>query len=127
MHFILQELGISDTTDLYWNYMSQKDPAVDFPGASDPERNEMSYYAQMEILAKRIYQRPEFYTNLYDKPANVKRKAAALQAIGMMLERDIYDSYLRSEAILSLILEARVTEEQASVENVLAKLSEINK
>lgn len=127
MHFILQELGISDTTDLYWNYMSQKDPAVDFPGASDPERNEMSYYAQMEILAKRIYQRPEFYTNLYDKPANVKRKAAALQAIGMMLERDIYDSYLRSEAILSLILEARVTEEQASVENVLAKLGEINK
>ena len=87
----------------------------------------MSYYAQMEILAKRIYQRPEFYTELYDKPANVKRKAAALQGISMMLERDIYDSYLRSEAIMSLILEARVAEAQSNVENILAKLSEINK
>ena len=125
MHFILQQLGISDDTALYWNYMSQKNP-TDFSGG-DTERNEMSYYAQMEILAKRIYQRPEFYTELYDKPANVKRKAAALQGISMMLERDIYDSYLRSEAIMSLILEARVAEAQSNVENILAKLSEINK
>lgn len=126
MHFLLQQLGISATQQEYWDYMSQKNPS-DFPNAGDQQRNEMSYYAQMEILAKRIYQRPEFYTNLYDKPANVKRKGAALQAIGLMLERDIYDSYLRSEAIMSLILEARLMREQHRIENFLEQLTEVSK
>lgn len=68
----------------------------------------MSYYSQMELLAKKLYQRPDFYTNLYDKPENVKRQGAAMQAIGLMLDREIYESYLRSEMLVSIILELRL-------------------
>lgn len=78
-------------------------------------REELSYYAQMEILSKKLYQRPEFYTNLYDKPANVKRSLVSMQAIDLMLDRDIYDSQLRSELILSLILEAQITSLQKDI------------
>ena len=44
-----------------------------------------SYYAQLELLAKKIYQNPDFYTNLYDKPANVARKGVALKAIELTI------------------------------------------
>ena len=67
-----------------------------------------SYLAQLEVLAKKIYQRPEFYTELYESPANVARRGVAMQAIGNMLDRDIYNSQLRAESILSLLLEARL-------------------
>ena len=46
-----------------------------------------SYYAQLKFIAKRIYQRPEFFIDLYDTPANVERKKVALQAINSILER----------------------------------------
>jgi len=71
-----------------------------------------SYMAQMEMVAKRIYQDPNFFTNLYDTPANVKRKGAALQAIGLMVDRDIYDSQLRSEMLVSQLLELRLVRAQ---------------
>lgn len=64
-----------------------------------------SYYASMEILTKKIYQHPDFYTNLYDKPANVKRISATLEAIKLMQQRDFYDSMLRREMSTSLLLE----------------------
>lgn len=85
-------------------------PADQVPGllGGTQAATEISYYAQMEILAKKLYQRPEFYTNLYDKPANLKRTLVSMQAIDLMLDRDIYDSYLRSEALLSLILETQL-------------------
>jgi hypothetical protein len=76
-----------------------------------------SYYAQMEMLAKKLYQRPEFYTNLYGKPANTRRKDVAMQAIGLMLSRDIYRSDLRSEALLSLLLEMELMEFDTDIEN----------
>lgn len=71
-----------------------------------------SYFAQMEVLTKKLYQNPNFYTNLYDKPVNVTRKAAALQAIGLMQDRDIYKSLIRSEALLSVLLEMKLIKEQ---------------
>lgn len=64
-----------------------------------------SYYAQMEILTKKIYQSPNFYTNLYDKPANVKRIGVAMDAIALMNLRDRYDSQLRQEMLTSLLVE----------------------
>ncbi|MCE7886457.1 MAG: hypothetical protein DYH13_03015 [Alphaproteobacteria bacterium PRO2] len=64
-----------------------------------------SYYAQMEILTKKIYQHPDFYTNLYDKPANVKRIGVTLEAIKLMQQQDFYDSMLRREMMTSLLLE----------------------
>ncbi len=80
-----------------------------------------SYYAQMEILTKKAYQTPMFYTNLYDKPANVERKGVALQAIGLIQKFDLLKSYLRTEASLSVLLELSVQQIQRQVEdNILA-------
>jgi hypothetical protein len=83
-----------------------------------------SYYAQMEILTKKLYQNPTFYTELYDKPANVERKNVSLQAIELMQKRDIYRSILRSEAILSVMLETALGEHQEKVVNEINRLSE---
>jgi hypothetical protein len=79
-----------------------------------------SYYAQMEILTKKLYQNPDFYTNLYDKPANVMRKEVAMQAIGLMQKFDSFKSYLRSEASLSVLLELAVTDLQNDAETALS-------
>ena len=76
-----------------------------------------SYFAQMEILTKKIYQNPLFYTELYDKPVNVERKGAAMQAIGLMQDRDLYNSLIRSEVVLSVLLETMLQKEQTKVVN----------
>jgi len=65
-----------------------------------------SYYAQMEMLTKTLYQTPDFYTELYDKPVNIDRKIASMQAINSMQRRDMYHSQRRSEAISSILLES---------------------
>lgn len=71
-----------------------------------------SYWAQMEVLTKKLYQSPNFYTDLYDKPTNVKRKEVAMQAIDLMQKRDMFRSLLRSEANLSVILETVLMDQQ---------------
>lgn len=67
-----------------------------------------SYYSQLEILAKRIYQNPEFYANLYDTPANVSRKKVAMRAVDLMVDRAIYESQLRREMSISVLLASRL-------------------
>lgn len=67
-----------------------------------------SYHAQMELLTKKLYQYPNFYTDLYDKPVNIDRKNVSMQAIGLMQKRDVYRSLLRSEAIIAVWLETAV-------------------
>lgn len=81
-----------------------------------------SYYAQMEVLTKKLYQNPMFYTELYDKPANVERKMVSMQAIDLMQRRDIYRSVLRTEAILSVMLETALGEQQDKVANEINRL-----
>ncbi len=83
-----------------------------------------SYYAQMEILTKRVFQRPEFFVDLYDKPANVARKAVALQAISLMQKRDIFKSALRNEAIISVLLELELMKSQNAVQNELNRATD---
>ena len=78
-----------------------------------------SYYAQMEILAQKIYQSPSFFTNLYDTPANVERKNVAMQAIGLMLDRDRYKSELRSEMTLSVLLELELMRYQNRLRSLI--------
>ncbi len=84
-----------------------------------------SYYAQMEFLTKTIYQNPSFYSNLYDKPANVKRIRAAMKAIKLMNDRDIHMALVRREMLLSMMLELRLRERAGLVydatENALFK------
>lgn len=82
-----------------------------------------SYFAQMEVLTKDIYQNPVFYTELYDKPANVLRKGAAIRALGVMQNADMYKSQLRNEAVLSVILETMLADEQRRVSGALSDLS----
>lgn len=69
-----------------------------------------SYYAQLELLAKKMYQNPDFYSNLYDKPANVARKSVALKAIELMVDRAIYESQMRQEMVSSVLLSAKLRE-----------------
>lgn len=72
-----------------------------------------SYYAQMQVLAKKIYQNPNFYTDLMDKPANIKRQMAAMKAIDLMVGRDIYESAQRQSMLISLMLELAVRKAQS--------------
>lgn len=83
-----------------------------------------SYYAQLEVLAKRIYQSPTFYSNLYDTPDNVERKAVALHAIDLMLDRAIYESQLRKEMVVSVLLASELNKESKSVNRSLSAESE---
>lgn len=69
-----------------------------------------SYYAQMEVLTKKIYQNPKFFANLYDKPANVARKKVAMKALELMLDRELLESELRQEMLLSVMLSGKLTE-----------------
>lgn len=81
-----------------------------------------SYYAQMGVLTKRLYQNPDFFANLYDEPANVERKGVALQAIGLMQDFDTWQSYLRTEAMLSVILELELLRLNNQVQSRLSTL-----
>ncbi len=78
-----------------------------------------SYFAQMEVLTRKMYQNPVFYTNLYTKPENLKRTGVALQALQIMHDRDRFEASLRREMLLSTILEMRIREAQEVVEGDL--------
>lgn len=67
-----------------------------------------SYYSQLEILAKRIYQNPNFYVNLYETPANIARKKVAMKAIELMVDRAIYESQIRREMSISVLLASKL-------------------
>jgi hypothetical protein len=94
--------------DAGWNYM--KSLLREFGFTGDPEihaylGDRPSYYAQMEVLTKKLFQHPNFYTNLYDKPVNVDRMGVALDAISLMNQRDRFDSMLRREMLTSMLIE----------------------
>ncbi len=103
MTILLQELGIPE------------DDVAGFIG----ERP--SYYAQLEVLAKKLYQNPDFYRELYDKPENTRRKSVALSAINSMLDREIFDSQIRAEAMISQLLELKVQQAQDDVEDSFSR------
>ena len=93
-------------------------------GASSQEAaalvgSQPGYDTLMEILAKRIYENPVFYTNLYDTPANLARKGAAIRAIDLMQNFDSYKSRLRQESLLSVLVETQLMEEQNRVSRFL--------
>ncbi len=80
-----------------------------------------SYYAQLEVLSKKIYQNPDFFANLYDTPANVKRKSVAMKAIGLMLDRALYESEIRQEMILSVMLSSKLNNNLGAINRDLTK------
>lgn len=99
MAAILKQLGIHNQEDI--NEILGSQP---------------SYHAQMEVLTKKLYQRPEFYTDLYATPANVDRKAAALRAISLMQQMDMFKGRLRQEALLAVLLESELILVQEDLE-----------
>jgi len=107
MEHILRDLGVADE-----NVNGSAEDEISKILGKNP-----SYHAQMEVITKKIYQNPNFYTNLYDKPANVERKAVALQAIKLMQKFDMLKSFLRGEASTSILLELAVIELQNEIED----------
>lgn len=83
-----------------------------------------SYHSQMDLLTKKLYQTPNFYSDLYDKPVNVDRKNVSMQAIGLMQKRDTYRSQLRSEAIMSVWLETTLSDQEELYTNEINKLQD---
>lgn len=106
MTLIMKELGVPDT----------EIPRL-LGGVKNGDPVRPSYYAQMDILTKKIIQNPTFFVNLYDSTTNVERKSATLQAIKNMQDFDRLDSALRTEAMLSVLLETKLDKAQKSVEN----------
>ncbi|MFP4314313.1 MAG: hypothetical protein ACLFR0_08300 [Alphaproteobacteria bacterium] len=102
MASLIRDLGIDNIADI-----------DDFIGENP------SYYAQLEILAKKIYQNQTFYANLYDKPENVARTAVALRAIELMLDRSMYESRLRKEMMISVLLATKLQENYEEVQSNL--------
>lgn len=95
-------------------------------GTSDAEIFDLlgrnpSYYAQLEVLAKKIYQNPDFFANLYDKPANVKRKSVAMKAISLMLDRALFESELRQEMIMSVLLASKLNKGRDQINEALQR------
>ncbi len=99
MKALLREFGITDE-----NGSGDIDDEIENILGERP-----SYYAQMEVLTKKIYQHPNFYTNLYDKPANVDRIGASIDAISLMHQRDRFESILRREMLTSLLIEEELS------------------
>ena len=102
--------------------MQQLNPGITADQATAIIGTNPSYYAQMEILTKKLLQDPQFFTDLYDKPANVARKGVALQAISLMQDRDFYKSNVRSEAVLSVLLEMEIANAQKKVQDEIDRL-----
>lgn len=101
MEKVLEQLGLSsDETKAYLGAKYKGASTAGFDDEKDP-----SYYAQMDILTKRIYQDPVFYANLMDTRANVKRISASLEALDLAQGRDMFKSSLRSEMLMAVLLE----------------------
>lgn len=108
---VLENLGMSEEDrDAY---LANFTP----PGGGEAQPGNPSYYAQMDILTKRIYQNPGFYAELMDKKANVSRQQAAMEGLELMQDRDIYTSSSRSEQLLGLLVEMEAIKLQSKVLN----------
>lgn len=67
-----------------------------------------SYFAQMEVMTKKLFQDPSFYASLYDSEANIDRQRVAMKAIELQQERDFLESLRRREILLSVLLNAKL-------------------
>lgn len=67
-----------------------------------------SYFAQMEVLTKKLFQNPQFYVNLYEGEANIDRQRVAMKAIELQQDRDFLESLRRREMLLSTLLNSKI-------------------
>ncbi len=106
---IMKELGLPSTDP---HEHAKKYLASGLIAPTKPYADAPSYYAQMEVLTKKQFQSPQFYDNLMDNPANNTRKQAAIKALALTQDRDIYESLRRSEMLMSALLELNVQKQQ---------------
>lgn len=121
MQSVLSNLGMSSSEIskyLTGKYLGSS-PKAGYDDAKEP-----SYYAQMDILTKRLYQDPAFYANLMDTKANVKRISASLDALDLAQTRDIYKSTTRSEMLMAVLLELEARKRDDNVAKNLVSDSE---
>lgn len=126
----MKAMSKDEAIDLTWPYMrlilETMGLGIDGPFAEAEIATYLgdrpSYFAQMELLTKLVFQNPDFFTNLYDEPVNVERQGVALQAIGLMQDFDTWQSYLRTEAMLSVILELELLDLHNQVQNQLGSM-----
>ena len=100
MRMLLQQMGVTDDAEIQ-AFLGRRP----------------SYHAQMELLTKKLYQRPEFYTNLYTSDANIARTQASMRAIGLMQNFDLFKSRLRNEAMMAVLVELELETEQGTIED----------
>lgn len=110
MASVLQNLGITDPMEI--EALIGENP---------------SYLAQLEVLAKRVYQDQSFYANLYDKPENVERTSVAMRALEVMVEREMFESRLRKEMLVSVLLSSKLSKRYDDVESVLESMTSANR
>lgn len=67
-----------------------------------------SYFAQMEVMTKKLFQNPAFYANLYESEANVDRQRVAMKALELQQDRDFLESLRRREMLLSVLLNSKL-------------------
>lgn len=82
---------------------------------------DISYYGQLRVMVKAL-QDPNFFTKLYDTPANVARMGVALQALGLQLDYQMLQSNWRLEMIMAIDAELALMEVQEDVENELGNI-----
>lgn len=70
-----------------------------------------SYYAKLDVLTNKMFQNPQFYTDLYGSNANNVRTAAAISAINSINLQNYRKSLEKTELMNSLILELLLKEE----------------
>lgn len=92
------------------NYMKEmiKQLGLDATSAEKLLGANPSYFAQMEVLTKKLFQNPAFYANLYESEANIDRQRVAMKAIELQQDRDFLESLRRREMLLSVLLNAKL-------------------
>jgi hypothetical protein len=108
--------GVAVTDQFKMQLQSLGMPAADIDATT---KIAPSYWAQMEHLTKKLYQNTDFFVNLYDNPDNVLRQSASMDAISLMQMRDYYNSLIRSEMALSVLLDTEVGKNMDALNNTL--------
>jgi hypothetical protein len=80
-----------------------------------------SYYAQMNLLTRSLYQNTNFYGTLMEGKTNVTRQSAYMDSIDLMQDRDLYNSSLRTELLLSSLIELETRERAKELVDGLSK------
>lgn len=99
---------------------AMKSPSTRVPpggAACDPLDEGPSYDEIMETATKKFILDAGFFVELMDKPTEILRQDVTIQAYDLMQTYDLLESKLRTEMMLSQLLELELEKEQARLTN----------